>query len=148
MAKDTIIQSIIDFFKSCPLIGAEDGNADVVADNLKSDIPGYCIETVPCNPIVAQYVDGSAQMQYLFVFASREYFGANEENLENSKFFENVAEWISQQNYVGNLPALSKQKEAQKIDVLTNGYVIDNDEKKARYQMQCRLKYYNPNGGK
>lgn len=142
MAKDTIIKSIMDYFSNCSLLF---GNQDSIsADILPSEAHSFSVETVPCNEIIKSYVDGSAKKQYLFVFASRQYFGDNEINLENSAFYEEIAEWIEEQNEIGNLPVLPNPLESQQIKVISSGYVIDNDETKARYQIQCRLKYYKP----
>ncbi|MGN0441558.1 MAG: chloramphenicol resistance protein [Acutalibacteraceae bacterium] len=139
MARDTIITSIREFLETCPVIQER-----IKLENLGEDTPEYCVETVPCNPVVKEYVDGSAKKQYLFVFAGREVFGDDIDNLTNSEFYESVAEWIEDQDCIGNLPQLGGKLEAQSLTVLTNGYVFANDETKARYQIQCRLTYYKP----
>lgn len=139
MARDTIITSIREFLETCPVIQER-----IKLENLGEDTPEYCVETVPCNPVVKEYVDGSAKKQYLFVFAGREVFGDDIDNLTNSEFYESVAEWIEEQDNIGNLPQLGGKLEAQSLAVLTNGYVFANDETKARYQIQCRLTYYKP----
>lgn len=142
MSKKTIIKSIIDYFSSCPLLSDKQDNIN--ADNLPSEAKSFSVETVPCDETIKSYVDGSAKKQYLFIFASRQYFGDNEINLENSAFYEEIAQWIETQNEKGNLPILPEPFEAQRLKVLSSGYVIDNDETKARYQIQCQLKYYKP----
>ena len=142
MAKETIIRAIIDFFGDCPLLIENKDNIN--ADNLPENSGAFSIETVPCNQTVKAYIDGSAKKQYLFVFASRQYFGDNEINLENSELYENIVDWIEEQNKKGNLPKLPAPLGAQQLKVVSNGYVIDNDETKARYQIQCQLLYYKP----
>lgn len=139
MAKDTIIKSIREFLEACPVIQER-----INLENLGDKTPEYCVETVPCNPVIKGYVDGSAKKQYLFVFAGREVFGDDIDNLTNSEFYEEIADWIEEQNNSGNLPQLDGKLEAQSLKVLTNGYVFANDETKARYQIQCRLTYYKP----
>lgn len=147
--KDTIIGAAVKYFEGCPVLTEREpapANAglEVNADNLPEEIQEYCIEAVPCKPVLRQYVDGSAVKQFEFIFASREAFGAIPDNLGNSAFFEAVADWLEAQSRAGNLPVLPKGLEAQKLEVLTNGYVMDADETKARYQIQCRLRYYQP----
>lgn len=142
MAKETIIKAIIDYFSGCPLLSDEQKNIN--ADNLLSEVKSFSVETVPCDEIIKSYVDGSAKKQYLFVFASRQCFGDNEINLGNSAFYEEFVQWIEEQNEKDNFPILPKPLEAQAMKVLSSGYVIDNDETKARYQIQCQLKYYKP----
>lgn len=147
--KDTIIGAVVKFFEGCPVLTERDpvsanNEPEVNADNLPEETQEYCIEAVPCNPVLRQYVDGSAVKQFEFIFASREAFGAIPDNLGNSAFFEAVADWLEAQSRAGNLPDLPKGLEAQKLEVLTNGYVMDAEETKARYQIQCRLRYYQP----
>lgn len=139
MAKDTIIKSIREFFETCPVIQDR-----ITLENLGGNTPEYCVETTPCNPIVKAYVDGSAKKQYLFVFAGREIFGDDIDNLTNSEFYDSVANWVEQQDNKGNLPVLQGGLEPQRLQILTNGYVYDSDETKARYQIQCKLTYYKP----
>lgn len=140
MAKDTIIKSVREFFETCPAVQ----DRIVNLENLGENAAEYCIETVPCDTILKSYVDGSARKQYLFVFAGREVFGEDIDNQSNAEFYEAVEKWIDEQNRQGNLPILPGSLEAQKLQVLTNGYVFDSDETKARYQIQCKLIYYKP----
>lgn len=138
MAKDTVLGALIDFFKHCPVLTEETINAD----NLPEEAPEYCIYAVPCKPVVTAYVDGSGIYQYLFVVAGREIYGDSDDNLDNAEKYEEIVDWIEAENKAQRLPKLSDGKEAQKIEVLTNGYVFDNEIDKAQYQIQCRLKYY------
>lgn len=135
----TVVESLYNYFDKCELL---DPNSKINIDLLEQDIVGYSIETVPCNPIVKSYRDGSSKKQYMFIFASREYYGDNLTNIANSRFYENLTDWISQQTRNGNLPELPLGYEPLDLRVTSSGYVIDNDTKSARYQIQCRLKYY------
>jgi len=146
MPKDTIIKSITDWFEQSPVLRERiNTNANGVnVDNLPENDREYCIEAVPCDPVVRAYVDGSAKKQYMFVFAGREVFGEKLDNLSNSEFYENVANWIDEQADNGGLPQLPEPLETTKLTVTSCGYVIDSEESKARYQIQCRLEYYQP----
>lgn len=135
----TIIEALYNYFDKCELL---DKNSFIGIDLLDEEVKNYCIETVPCKPILKAYRDGSAMKQYVFNFASREFYGDNLTNIANSRFYEELTEWITQQSRAGNLPALPDGCEAQSITVNSSGYVIDNDTKSARYQIQCRLKYF------
>ena len=57
-------------------------------------------------------------------------------------FYENFSEWLERCSLKGDLPELGEGKEAKKIQALTNGYVLNADETKAQYQIQCQLVYY------
>lgn len=123
----------------CGFPGLRDGLFGV--DYLGSEPTGYTVEAVPCDPVLRQYTDGSAMKQFLFVFASRETYGADvTENTANMAFYEALERWLRANDDRGVLPDLDG-REACRIEVLTAGYVLDADSGSARYQMQVRLTY-------
>lgn len=139
MKDTTVIRSLFNWFQGCELLSTE---APINVDMLEEDAGNYCLEVVPCNPIISRYADGSSKNQYLFNFASREYYSSDEvNNMKNLEFYEDLQEWIAEQNINDRLPDLPEGCTAQSIEVQTSGYVMDNDTKTARYQIQCRLKY-------
>lgn len=102
----------------------------------------YTIETVPCAPVVRKYTDGSCMKQFLFIFASREFFSEDvAQNIENLGFYEKFEDWIKEQNDEGILPDLGADREPVSIEVLTGGYAFEADTNSARYQIQLRLTY-------
>lgn len=102
----------------------------------------YMIETVPCDPVVRKYTDGSCMKQFLFIFASREFFSKGvAQNIENLGFYEKFEDWIKEQNDEGILPDLGDDREPVSIEVLTGGYAFEADTNTARYQIQLRLTY-------
>lgn len=102
----------------------------------------YTIETVPCEPTVKKYTDGSCMKQYEFIFASREYFSEDVIiNIENLGFYQNFEEWINDRNEKGIFPELGDEREPVSIEVLTQGYAFAVDSDTARYQIQLRLTY-------
>ena len=102
----------------------------------------YTIETVPCAPVVRKYTDGSCMKQFLFIFASREFFSEDvAQNIENLGFYEKFEDWIKEQNDEGILPNLGDDREPVSIEVLTGGYAFEADTNTARYQIQLRLTY-------
>lgn len=135
-----IIDSIRKYIKTCPHLNefAEGINVDYLDDNATA----YSIEEVPCEPIIKRYVDGSSKRQYQFIFASMESYGADVlQNIDNSGFYEDFANWLDEQNSLNNLPKL-ELKEALRIEATTTGYAFQTDVDKARYQIQCRLIYF------
>lgn len=135
-----IIEKIRKYFLDCPLI---DNQSRINVDYLGVDAIEYTIDSVPTDTIIKQYVDGGALKQYVFVFGSREYYGPDTlQNMENSGFYEKFSKWIEEQSNIGELPILSGSKQATKMEVLTSGYLFDTSEDNARYQVQCRLVYY------
>lgn len=102
----------------------------------------YTIETVPCAPVVRKYTDGSCMKQFLFIFASREFFSEDvAQNIENLGFYEKFEDWIKEQNDEGILPDLGDDREPVSIEVLTGGYAFEADTNTTRYQIQLRLTY-------
>lgn len=132
-----IIDSVRSYIMDFP--GLQDGLFCV--DYLGADPTEYCIEAVPCDPIYQQYTDGDCLRQFLFVFASREFFSADvEQNTANAAFYAAFMDWIYENNLDGVLPVLDGH-EAISIEVLTSGYVFSADGDAARYQIQLRLIY-------
>lgn len=135
----SIIQSLFEWFADCEILEAD---SDLNIDYLGEEAEQYSIETVPCKTVVKSYIDGSAKCQYLFIFASRECYSQDEGiNMANLEFYERLEEWIAEQNINCKLPSLPDGCTAQSIKVQSSGYVMNNDTKTARYQIQCRLEY-------
>lgn len=101
----------------------------------------YSVEAVPGNPVFRQYTDGGCMKQFLFIFASREFYSADvNQCIENLSFYENFENWIRANNQAGVLPDLDGRTPVA-MEVLTGGYAFDADSSTARYQMQLRLLY-------
>ena len=113
-----------------------------MVDILGAEPVEYTVETVPCDPVHTRYVDGGCIKQFLFIFASREYFSADvNQAIENLEFYEKFEDWIEQQNDSGSLPELGDDREPVSIEVLTSGYSLSEEANTARYQIQLRLLY-------
>ncbi|MDE6670886.1 MAG: hypothetical protein K2K16_01675 [Ruminococcus sp.] len=136
----SIIESVRDFISGCPLL--KNGillNVDRLGD---SEIE-YTIDGEITDPIFRRYTDGSSLRQFNFIFASREKYGADTlQNIANSGFYEDFADWIETQSNAGNLPILDKYRIPQYIEVQSSGYVFDTDDSTARYQIQLKFVYY------
>lgn len=138
----TIIENIRNFIKKCPYLEEFEGAVRIGVDYLDKETTNYSIEKVPCNPIIKKYVDSSCKKQELFIFSSRESYGQDVfNNIDNINFYEKFAEWIEEMNIKGELPLLDNKKEAEKLEVTSNGYAFQTDIDKARYQIQLRLIY-------
>lgn len=128
-----IIQCLRDHIMQFPEL--KDGC--LMVDYLGDSPIEYTVEPVPCDPVYQKYTDGSCIKQFLFIFASREYYGANiNQNIENLGFYERFSDWITE----GELPDLDERIPVS-MDVVTGGYAFDVDANTARYQIQLRLLY-------
>lgn len=113
----------------------------LMVDYLGSEAVEYTVEAVPCDPVYMQYIDGDCVKQFLFIFASREYYSADvNQCIQNLSFYENFERWIRDRNREGILPDLDGRTPVS-IGVLTAGYAFDCDTETARYQIQLRLIY-------
>lgn len=135
-----IIDSIREFMKQCPLL---ESNGRINVDYLSDNPVEYSIDVIPSSTVIKKYTGGGAIKQFVFVFASKEYYGSDIlTNIENSGFYEELSKWIETKSKRRELPQLSDGKEPISLEVLDSGYLFQADEDMARYQMQLRLIYY------
>lgn len=140
MAKaDSIIDALEKYFIGCELL--KDGALRV--DYLGEKPVEYAIEVLPCDPVVKRYLGGSTVRQYLFAFGSREFYSQERlQNIQNSAFYERLADWVETRSMSGILPELPDGIEAQQLEVVSSGYLFDGSMTNARYQIQLRLLYF------
>ena len=140
MAKaDSIIDAPEKYFIGCELL--KDGALRV--DYLGEKPVEYTIEVLPCDPVVKRYLGGSTVRQYLFAFGSREFYSQERlQNIQNSAFYERLADWVETRSMSGILPELPDGMEAQQLEVVSSGYLFDGSMTNARYQIQLRLLYF------
>lgn len=134
-----IIESVRNYLLTCPLLN----DSRVNIDWLGAEPAEYSIDGSPVNPIVKRYTDGGTIRQFNFVFSSVEAYGQDVlNNIENSGFYEDFAEWLEKQNKTKILPKMDNGHKAIGIEALNTGYLFENTVDRARYQIQCRLLYY------
>lgn len=135
----TVIESLRNYFAACPLL--KEGKLSV--DYLGQEPTGYTIDVMPSSGILKRYADGGSLREFLFVFGSREYYGKTVlQNLENSGFYERFAAWLEDRDRHGDYPEIGEGRTVQEMSVTSTGYLFDATENNARYQIQCRLLYY------
>lgn len=134
-----MIEAIRNYFLKCPYL---DEYGRVHIDWLGSEPVEYMIEIIPGNPVVKSYIDGEKEKQIIFNFVSIESFGSDyKQNAQNSEFYELLSKWIQDNNKNGILPDLGENIEPLRININSNGYVLDGDTDRARYQIQLSLNY-------
>ena len=137
-----IIDGLRTYIRKCPALRKYNKAVKVNVDYLEDKPTTYSIEEVPSDVVIQKYVDGSSKRQYVFVFASREIYSEDViDNINNSGFYEDFAEWLEEQTNNDNLPFIGDDKEVLKIEAMTNGYAFKTDVDTARYQIQCRMIY-------
>lgn len=114
-------------------------------DFLSKDTDTASIETIPTQePVIEKYLDGSSLNRLLFHFKARfNYADEVANNIANINFFENLSEWVEEQNNNDKLPTLGTKKYATKLRVLSNAYLFDTPETmdNAEYAIQFELEY-------
>ena len=139
-----IIEHLSEYFERCPPIA----EGVLRADYLGSAENDFTLESVPCDPIIKRYVDGSTVRQYLFIIGTRQAYGEDTlQNIANSGLCEEIFAWIEGMNAAHELPTLPEGMTAQKIEGISNAYLLDENAQSfaARYQIQCRLTYLQAN---
>lgn len=113
---------------------------NILADFLGEEATDYTIETIPIDPILKQYADGSYLGQLTFQFGSREYYDDSDtQNIENLDFYERFQKEIEYNNKHHILPDIDG---IQSIECLSNGTIQDVENKTAKYVIQMRITYY------
>lgn len=135
----TLIEAVRQYLLTCPLL--TEGRLNV--DFLPPETTGYSVDVVPTKEIVRRYMDGSSVRQFLFVLATRTYYGEFiRQQIDNLGFFEDFSVWLEKQNRVRRLPDLGNGRKALRLEVLTSGYAFAPGAETARYQIQCKLTYF------
>lgn len=111
----------------------------VGVDYLGPNPAGYSIESGIGDPWVSRYIDGGGIKQYNFLLTSREWYGSDAvNNAENLQFYDYLSQKIEENNLSGIVPGVDG---AVKVEVLTNGYLMESESDNAKYQIQLRLIY-------
>lgn len=118
----------------------EEGFKNILADFLGDEATDYTIETIPIEPVLRQYADGSYLGQLTFQFGSREFYDNSiNQNIDNLGFYERFQQEIEYNNEHGILPEIDG---IQSIECLSNGTIQDIENKTAKYIIQMRITYF------
>lgn len=135
----SIIEGVSAFFISCPLL--RDGVFRI--DALGDDPTEYAITIGSFDPIIESYIDGSSDRRYQFAFESREAYDMDRvNNIANSSFYEQFADWIESRNAAGEMPSLPAGCHPETIRPLGSGFLFDENGEAARYQIQVEMTYH------
>ncbi len=140
MDETIIMERIRELIKTCPYI--KNYAEGIGVDHLSEEPDCYAIESTPADPILKRYINGATKRQQVFVFSSREAYGADvRKNIENLGFFQLFSSWLSKVSKTDNFIDIGDDKCPIKIETLTTGYAFDIGVSKAKYQIDCRLVY-------
>ena len=138
-----IIESIRDYMRNLECLDTFNNAIRVNINYLEENTDTYSIEEVPVEPVVKKYINGDSIRQYAFIFTSREPYGADVlTNIDNSGFYEKLADEIENNNNNEIFPLLDNGLEPLEIKVTSTGYAFAVTEDTAQYQINLRLKYF------
>lgn len=133
MEEKSKMELIKEFIETCPLLKNGKVNVDYIKDKPQS----YSIDETPVDPILQNFADGGRRLQIQFDFSIQASFSALE-NIGNSKFCDDLTDWIYEQNKKENLP---KIEGAVWIRCLGRGTILQTTETTAIYVIPMQVVY-------
>lgn len=127
-----MLEAIVDYLQTCSLLKGVSVSADFLGDR-----PGsMSVQAVACEPILHCYTDGGSLRQFIFKISSREE-GQPAGRKSPEAFYGKLAAWLQ-----SGLPTLAAEQMPQRFDILRTAAVTERDYSSLRYDMECRLVYY------
>ena len=138
-----IIESIRNYMRNLECLDTFNNAIRLNINYLEENPDTYYIEEFHVEPVVKKYINGDSIRQYAFIFTSREPYGADVlTNIDNSGFYEKLADEIERNNENEIFPLLDDGLEPLKIEVTSTGYAFAVTEDTAQFQIQLKLKYF------
>ena len=137
MSEKAIIDEVREYIAKCPHLKEF---AEINVEYLLDRVNTYSInENAGYGPILNKFFIGS-ERQFLFTFDSKLHWNEDiQNNIDNSKFFENFRKWLETNNNKKIFPNIDGIYE---IGATTNGYIFATNANEAIYRIQCYLNYY------
>ena len=137
MSEKAIIDEVREYIAKCPHLKKF---AEINVEYLLDKVNTYSInENAGYEPILNKFFVGS-ERQFLFTFDSKLYWNEDiQNNIDNSKFFENFRNWLETNNKNKIFPNIDGIYE---IGATTKGYILATNANEAIYRIQCYLNYY------
>ena len=141
-ATNSMAQALWSWIRACPQLQQ---GAKVGMDYLADTATEYALYAVPSQIRMRSNVLGEvvplARQTQTFYFASKEPYGADaRQTMQNQQFYEQVVEWIWEQNRKRNLPAIPGGTVIGVTPSLTT-LIADAGSDVAKYQIQIQLTY-------
>nr|DAI08424.1 MAG TPA: Minor capsid protein from bacteriophage [Bacteriophage sp.] len=133
MAEKSKMELIKEFIETCPYLKKGKVNVDYIKDKPQS----YSIDETPVDPVLQNFLDGGRRLQIQFDFSIQANFSVLE-NIKNSKFCDDLTDWIYEQNKQENLP---KIEGAVWIKCLGRGTILQTTEATAIYVIPMQVAY-------
>lgn len=133
MAEKSKMELIKEFIETCPYLKKGKVNVDYIKDKPQS----YSIDETPVDPVLQNFLDGGRRLQIQFDFSIQANFSVLE-NIKNSKFCDDLTDWIYEQNKQENLPKIDG---AVWIKCLGRGTILQTTDSTAIYVIPIQVAY-------
>ncbi|MBK8467732.1 MAG: hypothetical protein IPL32_18110 [Chloracidobacterium sp.] len=134
--------SIISAVRDYLLTYGEMSGALIHVDALGKEPIEYAVIPVPGARTVEEYLDGKKKREFPFLIQSVFSTADEAERLENSGFYESLADWFEAQTAAGNFPNLGTGKIAESIESVSWAFLYEQGESATGiYQITCKLIY-------
>ncbi len=134
-----MIDKIREYISNCPCL---DEFAAINVNCLVDKAKAYSVnEGAGYNPVINTDLCGNKEMQFQFTFDAK--FHWNEEvqnNVDNSKFFEDFRNWLEENDEKGIYPDI-EGIEPLTISATTNGFIFATNTDEAIYRISCKFTY-------
>lgn len=132
-----MIDKVREYIAKCPYLKEY---AELNIEYLQDKVNTYSVnENAGYDPIISKDILGNQEKQFLFTFDSKLIWNEDiQNNIDNSKFFENFRNWLETNNKEYIFPKIEGVYE---IGATTNGYILATNTNEAIYRIQCYLKY-------
>ena len=135
----TILAALQTYLKNSSQLAT---GAPVLTDFLGKNPTQYSIQPQPGPRVLAWNIDYSSEREYDFAIQSMESTADELERVQNSGFYEALADWFDQQTQDGNLPTLASNQHPVAIQVTSSGFLYEQGESTTGvYQILCKLIY-------
>ncbi len=135
----TFAEGLYQYFRACPLLE----KARKLGQDYHNAKPGeYFLSTDAPDALVKRYTHGNAVWQKPVYFCMAGSYGSDQRiQLENKIEFEQFREWVEDKNTRREWPQLPDNCHPISLECVTDGYIIDEQENTAQYQIQMLLTY-------
>lgn len=136
-----VLAALHDYFGSCPVISGKVFNVAHLPE-MPHDGIEFSIDVTPSDQVLEQHMRGHGFYRRLFVIESVNAYGADVwHNLENSGLYEQLEEWILENNRKRVFPHIAPY-EPEGVFANTPGYILSAEPGMAQYQIQLELRFY------
>ena len=136
-----MIDSVRDYISQCPYL---DEFTAVNVNYLVDSVKAYSVnEKAEYNPVISKDILGNEESQLQFTFDAKFYWNDEvQNNVDNSKFFENFSNWLRENNKNKIFPTIEESNiKITSISASSNGYIFDTSSDEAIFRISCVMNY-------